>query len=136
MEIKIIILAILTFLISQFIYSQNVTEKFLSSFDLVDLIQDDSVIVGTLSTHSNIDIYDAKYLSLSSSERVYHFIVSNSSAYKINRLTYTLNENKMFISDFKLFQNEGIKLEFSGEKIRIKIINTNKSLIFYNNYED
>ena len=101
-------------------------------YDYVEFYSD-TIYLGTIKTHSNIDLFDNGYfLTISSgSDRIYHFIIPNSSAYDINRLTFKqTNIDYIYGCEFKLF-GDSIAVYIDDKTTRI--INKNyKQLIFHN----
>ena len=100
-------------------------------------IYNDSIFIGTIKTHTNIDFYDNGYfLSISSgTDRIYHYLYPNSCVYDINRLTFKYikeQENlKIYSNNFKLF-NDSIGVYVDNDN-RIRIIKKDlKQIIFHN----
>jgi len=96
----------------------------------------DSIHIGTIKTHSNIDFYDDGYfLSIScGSERIYHYICSNTCAYDINRITFKrvkeFNNLKIYSNEFKLFTDSiGIYVDDKTTRVITKDL---KQIIFHN----
>ena len=127
------------FLLMMFISSSLISQthtKFELSYEYVELYND-TLHIGTIKTHTNVDFYDNDYfLSVSSgTERVYHFIYSNSCAYDINRLTFKktdieIGKITIYSSEFKLF-NDSIGVVIDDKEFRI-ITKDYKQIIFHN----
>jgi len=100
----------------------KVREKLELSYEFAELYSD-TIHIGTISTHTNIDVFDEGYFLMWSSgtERLYHFLYSNTSAYDVNRLSFTQTDIKnIYKNNFKLFSDS------------LRIVVSEKQIIFYN----
>ena len=98
----------------------KVHKKIELSFDYVEMYID-TVHIASIKTHTNFDFYDNGYFMnwSSGSERVYHFMYSESCGYNLNRMTFKqTNINYVYVNDFQLFV-DSIGVDVSGSKLRI-----------------
>jgi len=116
-------------------FTQEIHSKLELSYEYVEFYND-TVHIGTIKTHSNIDFYDNGYfMSIScGSERVYHFIYPNSCVYDINRLTFKetdmkINSISIYKNSFKLFR-DSVGVVISKDNIRI-VTKDYRQIIFH-----
>lgn len=125
-------LSILLILLSINVQSQ-ISEKLEISYEWVELYVD-TVSIGEIKTHTNFDfINSGVYMYWSTgSERLYHFIHPESSAYDVNRISYSYDILlKKYISDFKIFEGE-ISIKFTENYKELKLTKDKYSILFYN----
>lgn len=128
---KIIILLLV--FVSFISNGQVVHTKLSLSYEYANLYSD-TLLVGTIKTHTNIDLFDNGYfLNWSSgSERIYHFIYPLSSVYDLNRMSFTQTKLPyVYSNDFKLFV-DSIGVDISKDYLLI-FNKYGNSIKFYNN---
>jgi len=133
-KIKLLLLVVLLplFVMSQKIYKEQVRVKLELSYDFAELFSD-TTHIGTIKTHTNIDVISDGYFIFwsSGSERLYHFLYPNTSAYDVNRLTFTKTDiPNVYKNNFMLF-NDSIKINVTEKNIIFRNRNY-KRIIFHN----
>ena len=111
----------------------QVTEKLAISYEYADLCID-TVVLSSIKTHTNFDFVNStQYMFWSTtSERLYHFIYSESACYDINRISFTYDINtSQYKCDFPIF-TDNIKISYTLNFKELKLSKGKYNIIFYN----
>jgi len=127
------LLIFILFFVSLISYSQViVNQKLELSYEYAELYLD-TTHIATIKTHINVDfINNGYFLYLNCvSDRIYHYLYSESCGYDINRLSFTVTDiSYVYKNDFKLFI-DSIAVEISNKQIRF-FKKDYKSIILHN----